>query len=156
MKSYIKLQYLRILNFKTIYMNFKYLSFSQAICLPIYVSRNTLLLNTSGKISIKSPLSRGMIKIGFGECGIFDKNRSRTILDLNGEIIFNGMALIGHGSKISVSRLGILEIGNNFKISAETSIVCHHRIIIGNDCLFSWDILIMDSDSALRVLNGSV
>lgn len=137
---------IKMLNFNTLYINIRYLPLMQAIQLPIVVSRRTYLLNVSGKISIKPPLRAGMIRIGYGEVGIFDKKHSRTVLDLNGQIIFNGKASIGHGSKISVSTNGVLKIGNNFIISAETAIVCHHKITIGNDCLFSWDNLIMDTD----------
>ena len=58
-----------------------------------------------------------------------------------GKIIFNGKASIGHGCKLSIENNGILEIGKNLTISAETSIICHKGIKIGNDCLFSWDVL---------------
>jgi len=87
-----------------------------------------------------------MIKIGFGDVGIFDKKNSRSILELSGKIIFNGNANIGHGSKISVGKDGILNIGNNFNITAETSIVCFKNITFGENCLISWDNLFMDTD----------
>jgi acetyltransferase-like isoleucine patch superfamily enzyme len=31
-------------------------------------------------------------------------------------------------------------------MTAESTIVCEHQISFGNDCLLSWDILIMDTD----------
>ena len=135
-----------MLNFKTLYINFKYLPFKQAKRLPIMVSRRTYLLHTKGKILLKGPVSTAMIVIGYGEVGIFDKKKSRTILDVKGTIIFKGKAHIGHGSKLSVAKEGTLELGANFIISAESAIVCHHHIKIGRDTLFSWEILVMDTD----------
>lgn len=37
-------------------------------------------------------------------------------------------------------------MGDNFTISSNSEIICKTRIEIGNDCLLSWHILIMDSD----------
>lgn len=87
-----------------------------------------------------------MIRIGLGDIGIFDQVFSRGILEIRGKIIFKGDISIGHGSKISVGKTGVLEIGNNFKITAETEIVCHKEIIFGDNILISWDNLIMDTD----------
>ncbi len=87
-----------------------------------------------------------MIKIGFDAVGIFDVKRSRTIWEVYGTVIFNGPAVIGHGSKISVGEKGILTIGSNFTVTAESSIVCFENITFGNDCLLSWEILLIDTD----------
>jgi len=92
-----------------------------------------------------------MIKIGFGSVGIFDKQKSRTILEIGGTIEFKGKASIGHGSKICIMSNGsngggYLLIGHNFSISAESQIVCAKKIIFGDNCLLSWNILIMDTD----------
>lgn len=131
---------------KTIYFNFKLLKFKEAIKLPIFLSNSVLIKKSKGNISINGKLKTGMIKIGFGDNGLFDKKKSRTIIQVNGEVIFNGIANIGHGSKISVYENGILVFGDKFKISAESSIMCSSRISFGNDCLLSWDILLMDTD----------
>ena len=134
---------------KTLYFNFKYFKFKQAIKLPVFVAYNVWLKKTEGVLKIKDhELKRGMIRVGFGEVGIFDKRKSRTIWEheKNGEIVFGGKANIGHGSKISVSKNSKLMLGSNFTITAESSIVCQKKIIFGKDCLLSWDILVMDSD----------
>lgn len=140
---------------KTIYLNFKYFQLKDAIKLPIFVSHHVWLKEVKGKIKINAPIHTGMIKIGYGDIGIFDKRKSRTIFQVSGNITFNGRADLGHGSKISVS--GDLFVGKNFCISAETAIVCAKRIVIGDDCLFSWDNLIMDTDfHKINNLNGQV
>lgn len=137
---------LSVVNFKTFYFNFKYLPFNQAVKLPFLVSGNVYLKRTRGKVYLSGPLYPGMIKIGLGDVGIFDKKKSRTIWNVSGNVIFKGPANLGHGTKISVEEKASLTLGNNFRITAETAIVCAHEIIIGDDCLFSWDTLIMDTD----------
>jgi acetyltransferase-like isoleucine patch superfamily enzyme len=140
------ISYFGAINWKTIYINFKYFTIKNALKLPILVSRNVWLKNCSGKIEIIGNIYSGMVKIGFGEVGIFDKKHSRSILEFSGKIIFYGKANIGHGSKISVGKEGILTLGNNFIITAESSIVCFKKITFGENCLISWDCLFLDTD----------
>ena len=132
---------------KTLYFNFKYLPFKQAIKLPILVSHRMWLMTTGGRVKLSShSISPFMVKMGFNEVGIFDQMRSRGVINLNGEIEFKGAAAIGHGSKISVEKEGKLTIGENVIITAETSIICTKEINIGNDVMLSWEVQIMDSD----------
>lgn len=141
------LRILWYLNFKTILFNFKYFKINEAISFPVFVSRNTLLRRINGKIQIqKSILEPGMIRIGYGNVGIFDKQKSRVIWDVTGNVVFKGEANIGHGSKVVVGKLGNLIFGERFTISAESSIICFCCIEFGNDCLLSWDVLVMDTD----------
>ena len=69
-----------------------------------------------------------MIRVEYGDIGIFDKKYSRTILDINGCIMFNGKTDIRHGSRISVGEKGKLNFGNNFTITAESEIICFKKI----------------------------
>ncbi len=139
--------FLKVINLKTIYFNLKYFPFKTAIKLPVLISKNVVLLKTDGKISIDNPISTGMIKLGFGDIGIFDKKRSKSIWQVSGgDVIFRGNAIIGHGCKISIGEKGVLEFGKNISVTAETEIIAYDTIVFGNDCLISWDCLIMDTD----------
>ncbi len=130
---------------KTLYFNFKHFPPREAFKLPVYISKNVVIKSTVSTIKIlHRPLSKGMIKIGFGDVGIFDKQKSRSIWHFYGNVTFAGYANLGHGTKISGN--GNLVFGHNFNITAETSIVCNHEITFGNDVLFSWECLVMDTD----------
>lgn len=129
---------------KTAYFNFKYFDFFTAIKLPVLISNDTWLKEMGGKVIIEGEIRPGMVQIGFGDIGIFDKHHSRSIWNVSGNVIFRGKANLGHGSKISVR--GQLVIGNNVAISAESAIVCYKRIVLGENCVISWDNLIMDTD----------
>ena len=143
-KGLLLLKVLSRQNIKTIYFNFKYLPFKQAIKIPIKVSKKVYLWNTGGQIILDCPIKSEMIQIGYGGVGIFDKEVSRSIWKVSGTVIFRGCAHIGHGSKLSVD--GTLVLGNGFMITAESAIVASNRIEFGEQCLLSWDTLIMDTD----------
>ena len=129
---------------KTLLFNFKYLPWREAVKLPFTVSHRVWFLELSGTVSIRGEVRPGMIEIGFGEVGIFDQHRSRTIWQVSGTVEFKGDAHIGHGSKISVA--GKLVLGRNFTITAESSIVAAKEVLIGDDVLLAWDVLLMDTD----------
>jgi len=137
---------IKYFNWKTLYFNFKYLPWSQAIKLPIWISRTTYFKNVGGTLRINAPIKSGMIRLGCGNIGIFDDKKSRSIWQVAGSVIFSGKARLGHGTKISVGPKGKLCLGDNFRISAETALVAIHDISIGNNVLLSWDILLMDHD----------
>lgn len=140
------LNFLQKINIKSVYFNLKYLPLKDAIKLPILISSNVYLLKTEGRIKIECPIQTGIIQLGYGEVGIFDMKRSRSIWQVSGKVVFKGRANIGHGSKISVGKDGILELGENFVITAESAIAAHRHIKFGANCLISWDCLIVDTD----------
>lgn len=132
--------------FKSIYLNFNYLPFRQACCFPIWVYRKTSLCKVKGKIIINAPVRIGMLKIGPHGLGTQDILYSRTIWDVAGVLTINGKICLGRGTKISISAHGNVVLGNLFSISGGSSIICSKKIIFGDNCLLSWDILIMDTD----------
>ena len=130
----------------TLRVNFKYFKFSDAIKLPIKVSRNVILKELNGTLKVEAKLKRGMIKIGYGNIDIFDKNKSKSIFKNNGNIVFKGSSIIGHGVKINVNKNAELILGDKFGITAESSIICNKKITFGDGCLVSWNCLFMDTD----------
>ena len=107
---------------------------------------NFLLKECKGTVELPAKKFAGMIKLGYGHVGIFDQHRSRGIWEVAGIVKFEGSAFLGHGSKLSIGNFGVLALGNNFTITAESSIICLKQVSFGNDCLLSWEVLIMDTD----------
>ena len=129
---------------KTLRFNFHYFPFKTALKLPVVVSHRTYLRELHGKVVLPEKLETAMVKIGFGDVGHYDRKRSRGIWQVSGTVSFGGKASIGHGSKLSVR--GDLKLGAGFNMTAESTIVCAKDIIFGDDCLLSWDVLVMDTD----------
>lgn len=113
----------------------------------MFISNKVVFNSVNGKVILKTDKIRtGMVKIGFGYVGIFDKNMSRSMYENNGTIVFRGVTNIGHGSKISVGKNAIIDFGDNFAITAESQICSQKKISFGDNVLISWDCLIMDTD----------
>lgn len=128
---------------KTLLFNFRYFPLRTALRLPVLVSHRVWLMRLGGQVRLGDTRT-GSVRIGFGEVGIFDQHRSRTIWQVEGTVDFKGRADLGHGSKICVS--GTLVVGREVSISAESAIVATHRVQIGDQAVISWDVLIMDTD----------
>ena len=129
---------------KTLRFNLHYFPLKTALKLPGVVSRRTCLRELHGQVELPEKVERAMVKIGFGDVGHYDRKRSRGIWQVSGTVSFGGKASIGHGSKLSVR--GNLHLGADFNMTAESTIVCAKDILFGDDCLLSWDILVMDTD----------
>ena len=131
---------------KSIWINFRYLPFSKAIKLPLLVSHDTVFkCFRGGEIILPEIIHFGMIHIGFHEVTVATK--TRTTLRVWGRLQFNGTAFIGRSTRIYVGKDAQLILGDDFKVSASSSIMCCQRIEFGKNIQFSWDCLVMDSDT---------
>ena len=117
-----------------------------AIRMPFFIYWRSELYKLKGKIVIDTSVRTGMVKFGAHGLGTQDLLYSRTMFQLYGTLVVKGNACIGRGSKISVGREAQLILGENFMITGDSQIICHKKICFGNDCLLSWDILMMDTD----------
>lgn len=139
---------------KTLRFNFYYFDIKTALTLPVIVSHNVLLKKLKGSVELQGEIKRAHIRIGFGDIGIFDKQRSRAIWFVQGRVVFNGRADIGHSVKINVHDTGELIFGDRFIVNAETSIICRKRITFGTENLVSWECMITDTDFHQLEQNG--
>lgn len=128
---------------KSLWVNLRLFKLSDAIKLPIIVSHKTRIQSLSGNIKMDSP-SFACLKIGFGTIPTADFKYHRPVLNIKGDLIIRGKCRMGIGSKIHV--YGVLEIGNHFNMTGNSTIVCHKKITMGSHVLISWNVLIMDTD----------
>lgn len=131
---------------RTLRFNLKYFPLSRALFLPVVVCHRVHLDSLHGTVRIPAKCRPGFISIGFGEVGIFDRERVRSIWHVDGEVVFQGRTGLGHGTRISVESGGVLTFGDRFLVAAESTIVCRKAITFGKDVLVSWDVQIMDTD----------
>ena len=132
---------------KTLYVNFYYFPFKIAVRFPVFIYKNVNINKIGGgKITINTPVKSGILTIGRRNIGTLDHEYVRSIWEVRGEIILDGKVELGSGCRISVASGAVLRLGNNFSMTGNSSIICQKEISFGNDCLLSWEILIMDSD----------
>jgi len=138
---------------KTLRFNFHYLKFRDAIRLPVLVSRQVLINSLKGRVILEGPVKKASIRIGFRSVPVFDRFKSRTVWNVGaGVIIFKGKAVFGQGCRIGSG--GKMTFGQNFQVTAETTIICEDEITFGHDVLCSWQCQIMDTDYHHIITDG--
>jgi len=129
----------------TIYFNFHYLPFKQAIILPIWLYKPQLK-KCGGivKICKQGGVKTGMIRLGPQGVSIYPNNG--IMWENRGTFIFEGRACIGGNSFISTGQKAIVTIGENFLATTSLKLCSFYKISIGDRCTIGWNCLIMDTD----------
>lgn len=131
----------------TVYLNFITFPFDQAICFPILVFGKVTIKNAQkARLVFHSPLKLGVLQIGRNGLGFIGKNDCRTIWNVAGTLHIYGKTRIGQGCCVEVGKKAVLILGRNFCMTGRSTLLCTNRITFGDECLLSWDLLIMDSD----------
>ena len=131
----------------SVYFNFHYLPFKQAVKLPIHLRKPHFLM-LKGKIIIDCPakqIKRGMIQLG-ADCDIARLDAGIRIRIEGGSIIFKGKCRIGTDSCLHIGEKGNLIFANNFVNSTKVIIDCYHRIEFKENVRVGPGTLIMDTD----------
>lgn len=134
---------------RTLYFNFRYLKFSQAIRIPVWLANNVRIKNMFKGGMVIENIHFNSVHIGFHEADGLDTYSVKTILDVRkgGCLVLKSTAHIGQGASLVVHSEGKLTLGRNFAISGTTSIICSKSITFGDDVQLSWNSMIMDSDA---------
>lgn len=119
---------------QSIFFNFYYLPFRQAIKLPILLYKPHFI-TLKGKVIISSPIVKtGMIRLGKRIVPIYPNNG--IIFENNGGTIeFKGKCVIGNNSAISIGEKAKIEIGNKFVATTTLKIISCHHITFGEKVL---------------------
>lgn len=138
---------------KSIYYNFKYLTFGQAFNFPLIVAKNCTI-NGNGKI--KLPKYKNL-KIYLGQKTLKWDNEKKnyTYIFVNGILEFTGDIFVGLGTKIEVSENAYLKFGKSVTLTGNSKIICKNNIEFGDDNLISWDTLFLDSDGHTIISNNT-
>lgn len=117
----------------------------------IIVSTKTIITNKKNII-----LNKGSeLRIGTNDFNIATTH-DYTIINIspNGKLYINGRVVLGRGTRISIGNNAEIHIGNNTYITGLSKLICHKKIIIGNNCAISWNVQIMDTDFHSIIENG--
>lgn len=128
----------------TIRLNIHYFGFSSLLHPKIIAGRQLQILKLDGEVKTDDSVKTGDIQIGISGSAIFDSKYQRSQWKNSGCIHFKGKTLLGYGVRIDNS--ADLYFGKNVHITANTTIICHKSVKLGDNVLISWDTLIMDTD----------
>ncbi|MFR9581673.1 MAG: hypothetical protein SNH01_03265 [Rikenellaceae bacterium] len=131
--------------FSSIWFNFHYLPFKQAVKLPILLYKPKLL-RCQGTISIESDKVKfGLIKLGKYNVSIYP-NSGIIYENKGGSIVFKGKCNIGNNSAISIGKSGSVIFGDRFVATSTMKLVSYNKIVFGERVRIGWESLVMDTD----------
>lgn len=115
----------------TIYFNFIFFPLRQAIKFPVFIYGWPKLFSQFGIMECIGKCETGMVRINVTipyspQCAV-----GNTQLNIKGKIIFRGKCEIGTGNKINVEKQGILELGDDTKITTFCNVSAYTKMSIG-------------------------
>lgn len=112
----------------SLYFNFKYLPFNQALKLPILLYK-PYFKELKGKVVIDSSnIYFGMIRMGFWSTLQYP-NSGIAWENQGGTVVFKGNCMIGNAASISIGRKAYIEFGENFKNNAAMKLISVRSVI---------------------------
>ena len=139
-------QFLYLGIIKTLFVNFKCCHFRDAIKIPILVSRNTSVIYCkSNCFEFVMGCRLGVVTIGFNR----QNNKGlHSSLRIKGKVIVRGNKVhsFGAGCSIDVGEKAVLDIGDHFICTGDSYITVRKSIKIGDNNLWSFNEVIMDTD----------
>ena len=128
----------------SLYFNFKYLPFQQAVKLPILVHKPHFY-RLRGRIVIDAArIYTGMIRLGTFDTATYPNNG--IYLKLEGLLVFKGKCRIGNDSHIICGKHGKIVFGEAFKIGSGIKMVSHCGITFGKETRIGWGVIIIDTN----------
>lgn len=115
----------------SLYFNFKYLPFNQALKLPILLYK-PYFKELKGKVVIDSSnIYFGMIRMGFWSTLQYP-NSGIAWENQGGTVVFKGNCMIGNAASISIGRKAYIEFGENFKNNAAMKLISVRSVNASN------------------------
>lgn len=132
---------------RTFWFNFRYLPLKVACKFPVVVYNKVEVVGLKrGDLIIESP---GFNRLSLGGFGYDNYTYRRAgYLSVKGRIVIKGSGFhyIRPGFSINIAPNAMLEIGNNFSAANDLKLTCTNRIVIGNDNMWSYNCILLDSD----------
>lgn len=128
----------------TLYFNFIFLPFKQAIRFPVFIYGWPKLYAQMGNIECIGECYSGMVRLNVSFAGGPQYAMGNTELTIWGKIIFRGKCLIGSGDKIVVG--GILDMGKDTKLMNAVNVTAHMFVRIDEHSRIAHRSQILDSN----------
>lgn len=142
---------------KTVYLNFKMLSFDQAKKLPIIVFGKCSFKNLEGKIVLEGESFFGRIGIG-QKYQIFEKEKGISEFHIAGELRFQGRAQFGTDCRVFVGDRAVCTLGDMASFGGDSTLICTQKVSFGTYCRMGTETFITDSNfhSLKNTLTGEI
>lgn len=129
---------------KSLVFNLRFFTIREAIHMPVLMPSNVVIKGMKrGKIVLSGEGNVVRAHLGINDMGHAKKNSCFVI---KGKMVLKGIGYIYPGANVFVGEGAILTIGNNFSASHDLKLHCRKRITIGEDNMWSNNIIVMDND----------
>ena len=129
---------------KSLYVNIKYFSFTNAIKFPIVIGKNTDI--NLGAIKFLCDIQPSMLRLGTEPIPVIEGDNRKLVIKNDGLIEIGGLFVCQSGVKLLVREGAVLSTGDKVKFGPQSKIVCYKEISIGNNFLSSWECQLFDTD----------
>ena len=139
--------FFQIAPIRTILFNLKYFPLKEAFRFPVFLAHGVSIVHCyKGFCEFEGGVRTGMLKFGF--LGRDSNPNVKCRIMIRGKVIVQGCGFhsFGVGTILIVGEKGVLTLGNNFSAAGLDKIVCKCAITVGDDNMWSWGNVIMDSD----------
>lgn len=130
----------------TVYFNFIFFPFRQAIHLPVFIYGWPRLYSQYGNMQCVGICKRGMVRINLTLPNAPQAAVGNTQLNIWGNVIFRGRCKIGTGCNLLVNEEGTLDIGDDVRIMTFVNITVYSKVRIGKHSRIVHRSQIMDSN----------
>lgn len=127
-----------IINFiYSLYFNFRYLPFKQAVNLPIWITTNFRVHGLKrGQLILGKPIHRSVMFGCWGSLGL-QQMKGKLIFSKNSHLILRGHTVISQGSVLRMDNGAFIELGNDFYcnkiVILELHEICFLAMIVRSD-----------------------
>lgn len=132
---------------KTVYFNFRFLPFRQAVRFPVFIGHDTKIGKIQGKILFETKVTPLMVLFSWGgtPCRTVER-KSYISVGKAGRLIFKGRCYFSKGVSLTAD-LGTMTVGDGFFCNRNCGFSCNDSITIGNDVMLGWNVEMLDSDN---------
>lgn len=132
---------------KTLYFNFHYLPFKQAIRLPIIFCSGVKLIDLHGEVKLVGPIHTGMVLLGWNGNALYQQNSTKCVWANHGGICtFSDKDEFNTGLAIEIGKYGMLSFGENVLLGPMVRISCFDSVSIEANSRIAWESIILDTD----------
>lgn len=146
---------LNILNFlRSLYFNFRYLPFKQAINLPVWITTNFRVHGLKrGRLIICRPNRKSVIFGCWGSPGL-QQMKGELLFSKGSRLILRGHTVVSQGSVLRIDKGASMDLGEDFYCNKNCFFRASRNIVFGNDCLVGWNVQINTSDGHTILHDG--
>lgn len=115
------------------------------ILIKFFYKKNFFLHQNVKVNGLKNIETKNQLEIGMAYVGFIHKS-DKTYLNIKGKLELNSNYSIGRGCRFDIGENAVVSIGKGGYTNCNTNFIIMHELLIGDDCVISWDCQFLDED----------